>query len=322
MEMGTQVSGSSSWQHALVSSIEVGIVVVDTNFVIEQWNQFMQNHSGYDLNDVRGRSLFTCFDDLDEAWLKNKCQPAVEMNTPVFMIWEQRHYLFKMDTARPVTSPAEYMYQNISIFPILCEKGAVEKICFLVYDVTDQAMSKMRIEGLNQKLKEISRVDGLTQLFNRRYWQERFEREFKLTIRSKKPISVLMLDIDHFKKVNDTYGHQAGDAVIQSISKLIKKATRETDIAGRYGGEEFVILLPDTTAENAYTVGERIRKAAEKTLVEHEGAEISVTISAGIAEFNAAYTQPLLWLEAADQALYDAKNAGRNTVIVSAVNTA
>ncbi|GLR72394.1 sensor domain-containing diguanylate cyclase [Agaribacter marinus] len=309
---------NSGWQQALVSSIEVGIVVVDKSFVVEEWNQFMQNHTGHDVANVRGYSLFNFFEDLDKDWLINKCQPVFEMNTPVFMIWEQRHYLFKVGTARPVTSPAEYMYQNISIFPIADDSGNVERICFLVYDVTDHAMSKQRIEGLNNRLKEISRVDGLTQLFNRRHWQECFEREYKLAIRHKKPVSVLMLDIDHFKKVNDTYGHQAGDAVIQSISKIIKKATRETDIAGRYGGEEFVILLPDTPAESAFTVGERIRKASEKTVVTHEDSEISVTVSAGIAEFSPVYKQPLVWLEAADQALYEAKNAGRNRVIVTA----
>ncbi|MBT1452197.1 diguanylate cyclase [Glaciecola sp. XM2] len=305
------------WQQALLGSIEVGIVVVNKDFQVEEFNQFMENHSGVVAKDILGNSLFDFFKEIDQPWFENKCQPVFSMNTPVFVIWEQRQYLFKFGTSRPITSSSDNMYQNITILPITDDSGDVDKICILVYDMTDQAMSKARVEKLNEQLQVISRVDGLTGLYNRRYWQERFEREFKLTIRNKKPISVLMLDIDHFKAVNDTYGHQAGDKVIQSLAMLIKKATRETDICGRYGGEEFAILLPDTTTETAHIVGERIRKVSERYVVQHEGLELKFTVSVGIAEFNSKYTRPLVWLEAADQALYKAKESGRNKVIMA-----
>ncbi|WP_371193675.1 diguanylate cyclase [Glaciecola sp. SC05] len=306
-----------SWQDALLSSIEVGIVVVDKSFYVHEFNQFMENHSGVLSADIKGKVLFDFFNEIDKNWLENKCQPVFSMNTPVFVIWEQRQYLFEFGTSRPITSSSDHMYQNITILPIPSESGQTERICLLVYDMTDQAMSKERADKLNEQLKVISRIDGLTGLFNRRYWQERFEREFKLTFRNKKPISVLILDIDHFKKVNDTYGHQAGDKVIQSLAMLIRKATRETDISGRYGGEEFVVLLPDTTADTALIVGERIRKAAQRYLVKHDNAEISVTISAGIAQFSSQFTRPLMWLEAADKALYQAKESGRNQVVLA-----
>ncbi|MFC4700861.1 diguanylate cyclase [Glaciecola siphonariae] len=310
-------SSAHNWQDALLDSIEVGIVVVDADFTVHQFNQFMENHSSVSASEIKGKSLFAYFKEIDRKWLINKCQPVFSMNTPVFVIWEQRQYLFKFGTSRPITSSSDHMYQNITILPIASANGQVDRICILVYDMTDQAMSKERVEKLNEELKVISRVDGLTGLFNRRYWQERFEREFKLTYRNKKPISVLMLDIDHFKKVNDTHGHQAGDRVIQSLAMLIRKATRETDISGRYGGEEFVVLLPDTNTETARVVGERIRLVAERYAVKHEHIEINFTISAGIAEFNSSYTRPLMWLEAADQALYKAKESGRNKVVLA-----
>jgi diguanylate cyclase (GGDEF)-like protein len=308
---------NTSWQQTLLSAIGVGIVVVDKDFVVHEFNQFMENHSGVSARDINGKTLFGFFNEINRKWLINKCQPVFSMNTPVFVIWEQRQYLFKFGTSRPITSSSDHMYQNITILPIASDSGEIDRICILVYDMTDQAMSNARVEKLNDELKVISRVDGLTGLFNRRYWQERFEREFKLTIRSKKPISVLMLDIDHFKKVNDTHGHQAGDRVIQSLSMLIRKATRETDITGRYGGEEFVVLLPDTNRETAMIVGERIRKVAQRYVVSHDNVDINFTISAGIAEFDSKYTQPLMWLEAADQALYNAKNSGRNKVLLA-----
>lgn len=306
-----------SWQQALLGAVEVGIVVVDKAFKVEEFNQFMENHSGVSAADIKGKMLFEMFKDIDKDWLINKCHPVFSMNTPVFVIWEQRQYLFKFGTSRPITSSSDHMYQNITILPIPSDTGEIERICILVYDMTDQAMSKERVEKLNDQLKVISRVDGLTGLYNRRYWQERFEREFKLTVRNKKPTSVLILDIDHFKKVNDTHGHQAGDKVIQSLAMLIRKATRETDISGRYGGEEFVVLLPDTTTERATIVAERLRLAVERYIVKHEELELRVTISAGIAEFEHHYERPLSWLEAADQALYKAKESGRNKVIVS-----
>lgn len=306
-----------SWQDALLNSIEVGIVVVDANFKVEEFNQFMENHSGVQAADIKGQPIFSYFKEIDRTWFERKCQPVFSMKTPVFVIWEQRQYLFKFGSSRPITSSSDYMYQNITILPISSEDGKVERICILVYDMTDQAMSKAGVERLNDELKIISRIDGLTGLYNRRYWQERFEREFKLANRNKKPISVLMLDIDHFKAVNDNYGHQAGDKVIQSLAMLIKKATRETDICGRYGGEEFTILLPDTTTETAKLVGERIRKASERYLVKHETIEMNFTVSIGIAEFSPEFNRPLLWLEAADQALYKAKESGRNQVLIA-----
>ena len=305
-----------SWQEALISSIEVGVVVLNRDFLVEEWNQFMVNHTAIGATEIANQSLFTQIQEIDADWFKNKCKPVFELQIPVYIIWEQRQFLFKMHSARPISSPSEYMYQNIEILPIVNpDSGEVEKACLLVYDATDQATSKLRIEGLNKKLEVISRVDGLTGLNNRRYWQERFELEYKLAFRTNKAACVIILDIDHFKNVNDTYGHQAGDAVIKEIAKVIKDSIRETDISGRYGGEEFVAILPETNAENATIVAERIRALAESTVISHDGLDISVTISIGISQFSVEYLTAMQWLEAADGALYEAKQRGRNRTV-------
>lgn len=306
-----------SWQKALLGSIDVGIVVVDLNFRVHEFNQFMENHSGVDASDIHGKVLFEFFSEIDRRWLENKCQAVFSMQTPVFVIWEQRQYVFKFGTSRPITSSSDNMYQNITILPIVDAVGEVKHICILVYDMTDQAIGKQQSDSLNEQLKQISRVDGLTGLFNRRYWQERFEREYKMALRSNQPVSVLILDIDHFKKVNDTFGHQAGDTVIRALAMLLRKAVRETDICGRYGGEEFVAVLPETPSEIALIVGERVRKVAERYLVKHEDLDIHFTISVGIAEFKPSYKGPLMWLEEADKALYQAKQNGRNQVVLA-----
>ncbi|WP_218311624.1 sensor domain-containing diguanylate cyclase [Alteromonas antoniana] len=300
------------WQHELLSSIEVGIVVLDKDFRVEVWNQFMENHSGILPSRICETSLFGHFPEIDEQWLRAKADPVFSLKTPVFVIWEQRAHLFRFGSNRPITSDSDYMYQNVTMFPLTSTTGEVERMCMLVYDVTDQALGKRRVERLNDELKVMSRVDGLTGLYNRRYWQERFDYTFKLAKRRSKPITAMMLDIDHFKRVNDTYGHQAGDKVIQALASVIKRCVRETDLAGRYGGEEFAIILTDTQEEGAKKVAERIRKQAEETLVEHEGQQISFTVSLGLAEYSSECTSSMAWLELADQALYDAKQNGRN----------
>lgn len=317
MPKSNRVLESTQWLKGILSSLEMGIVIVNKDFTVEVWNQFMENHSQIDATSIVDENLFTFFPDIQQSWFTRKCNPVFALATPVFMIWEQRHYLFKFETNRPVTANSDYMYQNITIMPMLDDHGKVDKLCILIYDATDQALNKLRVEGLNAQLQTMSRVDGLTGLYNRRYWQERFEREFKLSTRNKSCMSLMMLDIDHFKAVNDTYGHQTGDEVIKNIADIIRQATRETDIAGRYGGEEFVILLPDTPCENAITVAQRIRKAVMGTIVKYEQHEVNYTCSVGVADLQATYTKPQMWIEAADKALYAAKEGGRNKVHIA-----
>ncbi|MBT0585371.1 sensor domain-containing diguanylate cyclase [Alteromonas oceanisediminis] len=302
------------WQYDLLGSIEVGIVVVNRDYKVEMWNQFMENHSGLLPSKVVGKNLFDVFPKVDKGWLQRKAKPVFDLKTPAFLIWEQRPFLFEFSTNRPITSASSFMYQNVTLFPLASLSETVEKVCIVVYDVTDQALGQMNIERLNSELENMSRIDGLTQLFNRRYWQEQFEREYKRALRTDEQATVLMLDIDHFKRVNDTYGHQAGDKVIQALAGIVKSSVRETDYAGRYGGEEFAILLPNTSVTSAVSVAERIRETAEHTEVTHEDDHIRFTVSVGAAEFSADYATALAWLEDADQSLYAAKNGGRNQV--------
>ena len=303
---------SSQVPAELLDSIEVGIAVLDRNFKVQVWNKFLENHGAKKAEAIIGDSLFYHFPEIEEKWLRTKVDPVFNLKSPVFIIWEQRPYLFKFGCNRPVTSAAEFMYQNVTMFPIVDKRGNVERFCMLVYDVTEQALGKRGMEHLNEELKTASRVDGLTGLYNRRYWQERFDEMHKLCVRREKPSTALMLDIDHFKRINDTYGHQAGDKVIKMLAALIKRCVRETDLAGRYGGEEFAIILNDSSVEDAKIVAERIRQLAQRLVVEHEGESISFTVSLGLAQFTPDFKGALAWLECADQALYEAKENGRN----------
>ncbi|WP_334018983.1 sensor domain-containing diguanylate cyclase [Alteromonas sp. S015] len=312
---------SSQVPAELLDSIEVGIAVLDRNFNVQVWNKFLENYGAKKAEAIIGDTLFSHFPEIEEKWLRTKVDPVFNLNSPVFIIWEQRPYLFKFGCNRPVTGAAEFMYQNVTMFPIVDKRGNAERFCMLVYDVTEQALGKLGMEQLNEELKTASRMDGLTGLFNRRYWQERFDEMHKLCVRREKPSTALMLDIDHFKRINDTYGHQAGDKVIKKLAALIKRCVRETDLAGRYGGEEFAIILNDSLVEDAKIVAERIRQFAERLVVEHEGESISFTVSLGLAQFSPGFKGAMAWLECADQALYKAKENGRNQYCIWAPNS-
>jgi diguanylate cyclase (GGDEF)-like protein len=168
----------------------------------------------------------------------------------------------------------------------------------------------------NARLAEMATLDGLTGLFNRRHFFELAEREMARFRREKRPMGLAMVDIDHFKRINDRYGHPAGDKVIREVAARIQAGVRQNDIVARYGGEEIIVLMPDTTVEAAPVVAERIRRDVAAAQIRHQNVPIKVAISVGVAM--AKPEQELLALiEEADAALYKAKQSGRNRTVVA-----
>jgi diguanylate cyclase (GGDEF)-like protein len=177
---------------------------------------------------------------------------------------------------------------------------------------------RKHLEEKNAELERLANTDYLTNLYNRRRFFQAAEDEFAGAIRSRNPISITLIDLDHFKQVNDTYGHLVGDHVLVHIAKLIRTHCRVSDVAARYGGEEFIILHPSIDRQNAFQVAERIRKAVEATPFSLEGDEISLTLSAGVVDTKVGRDFKRIddILGLADKALYRAKDAGRNQVVV------
>lgn len=189
-----------------------------------------------------------------------------------------------------------------------------------VSERTHQLEETMReLEQANQKLQHISNLDELTGIYNRRYFNQRFETEFKRARRLQTPLSVIIADVDFFKAVNDNYGHLVGDACLKIVAQTIKNTvTRPLDILARYGGEEFIVLLPDTPVRGSKHVAERLREAVESTQVSYEDLEFKVTISIGIScSTPTGDDVPEALVNEADRALYRAKEAGRNRVMLS-----
>jgi two-component system cell cycle response regulator len=186
-----------------------------------------------------------------------------------------------------------------------------------------QVLRKRYTEALRNSIQhsmELAVVDGLTRLYNRRYMGAHLDSLLAAAKKKEKPVSVLLMDIDFFKSVNDTHGHDAGDEVLQEFANRMRKNCRGIDLVCRYGGEEFVVVMPDTDMALAGIVAERIRKkVAEKAFIIHKGRQmIDVTVSIGLASVeNGAMTQDEL-LKQADNALYTAKRDGRNRVVSNA----
>ncbi|CAI3801653.1 diguanylate cyclase [Rheinheimera sp. MM224] len=302
------------WLMDMFQTVDVGLVVLSADYRIQVWNGFMENHSGLTPRQVRDRYLFDLFSEIDEDWLRRKCDPVILLKNRAFTIWEQRPYIFKFRNYRPITGSAEYMYQNSTIFPLTDTMGRVTHLCLIIYDVTDVAVSRIELESMNGQLRTLSKTDFLTSLNNRGFWEEALINEYKRIKRSGHHSTLLMCDIDHFKRVNDTFGHAAGDAVIQHVAAAVKKNLRSTDVAGRYGGEEFAVLLLDTTVEQAMFFAERLRKNVEAMAVEYNQQILRVTVSIGVAEYREDMGEYRDWLEAADKALYQSKAAGRNCI--------
>jgi two-component system cell cycle response regulator len=165
---------------------------------------------------------------------------------------------------------------------------------------------------------ELAVIDPLTGLYNRRYLDTHLQSSVARAAATEKPLCVLIFDIDHFKGINDSYGHDAGDDVLKDFCERLRRGVRGIDLVARYGGEEFVLVMPETDAAFAATVAERLRHDVEKDLfVTRGGAKIAVTVSIGLAESQPTDTAEQLFRRA-DKALYAAKRAGRNRVVASA----
>lgn len=223
---------------------------------------------------------------------------------------------------------------KMGIFPLIIDSkpyGAIvaynhfDKITTKELEYLDEIKSQAQVTLERAKsyieVLEFATLDALTNYNNRHQFEKRLKETTASSKRQNQPLCCIMSDIDFFKKVNDTYGHAVGDCVLKNVAKTIKKELREEDIASRYGGEEFIFLLPNTKLDEALVVAERLRKSVEKKKINIEEykiegvKEISVTISIGVSEFQKNDKNPQTLYENADSALYEAKESGRNRVV-------
>lgn len=225
---------------------------------------------------------------------------------------------------------ADFRPQEIYILPATYKEiplGAVVLANTNTYQAEDQTRLELFRQGFglalnnalaHDRLQRLAALDPLTGVYNRRFGLRRLHEEFERAIRSSAPLGTLMMDIDHFKNVNDTYGHQVGDRLLKSISTIVMSVLREGDILVRYGGEEFLAILPAASSEDLKLIAERIRRSVEDSALREGQQTIRVTLSLGGAAYpNQNVESEHALLQLADDALYRAKETGRNRVIIS-----
>ncbi|MGF1728836.1 sensor domain-containing diguanylate cyclase [Photobacterium kasasachensis] len=202
-----------------------------------------------------------------------------------------------------------FIYKSVKI-PLISINNEVIGLCGVSTDITD-------LYNTQKRLQIQANTDSLTLLSNRRYFLEQVEKEISRSIRHNTPLSLIIADIDHFKHVNDNYGHDIGDEVLVSISNIFKRTLRKEDIIGRIGGEEFALLLPHTNLQSALKLAERIREdIAQSSVSSHDRKKIKVTISMGATDLTHRDNCYQCLYRKADEALYKAKEAGRNKVCI------
>ena len=273
----------------VVRNINSGILVLDKVGHVVEINPFARRIIGRKSEYAIGKDL----DEVLSDW------PATGYSSEIVKQHEQE-----------ISLPREsgFLYFLVQISPIRSERGKIIGHVIVLVDITDRKKAEM-------ELQRIARTDVLTDVTNRRHFFELAEAQFANSQRYNRPLAILLLDVDHFKQINDRYGHLAGDSVLQMVAKECQKHLRSGDIFARYGGEEFVCLLPEQNEQGALETAERIRQVIEKSEMFFEQRSIYVTVSIGVALIQEQIALTLEGLiDEADQALYESKANGRNQV--------
>lgn len=308
-----RIQTNSDFYDALKNIAKIIETQYELNYIIpligEMIDKFISNHLIY---------IFIKQDSEYKLFWPNDCRDRKIYD---MMSGMGREYIVSEDRKTGVFP----LISGKNILGCVAARSTIDKLTPNEIDYINQLtkQSSATIERANvyaEALKHAT-LDALTGLNNRRQFELRLKQEYASATRQKHPLCAMMIDIDFFKKINDTYGHAAGDKVLKTVANVIKDKLREYDIPSRYGGEEFCVLLPQTKIEEANIVAQRLRAAIEKTVIEtfdeknSENKKISVTISLGLTQLNEKDSAEDLYMRA-DKALYEAKERGRNRVIV------
>ncbi|NMP32146.1 diguanylate cyclase [Thalassotalea sp. M1531] len=299
----------------VTDQLNSGILLLDLQLNIVSWNRFLAVHVNQKLEDVKGKLIFDVFPELPQRWFERKVASVIQLGTPTYCSWEQRHHLFELPHTRPITTDSHFMAQNCSFLPYE-QEGKLVGICVLIEDVTDVCHYQSQLKETMKQLELANRIDGLTRIYNRKYWEEALGKEFARAQRYTSELSLIMFDLDHFKKLNDNYGHQCGDLVLIETASRVSSLLRDADVFGRYGGEEFGIVLPQTDQIGALEVAERVRAAISNSPIIFEGKKISFSASVGLATLNSEHKRYEDLISETDSALYRAKSSGRDQICI------
>lgn len=298
----------------ILNTINSGVILLNEDLNILAWNRWLETLTNIKESEIVGKNIIESFPYINEKKLKRKVKSVLVTNTPSYYSMGSNTYLIDIPINSITNDTYSSMQQEITISPYDIEK---KQVSIYIDDSTTICEVNSKLERLNKELEDMSHRDPMTHLFNRRYFAVQSEKIKSFCKRNDLPLSIITLDIDKFKNINDTYGHLAGDDVIIATARVLEKEVRRSDVVARFGGEEFVILLQDCSVESACIVAEKVRRSIEETTVNSADHNINFTISLGVTQFDYEQDKDNIdtTLGRADNALYRAKEAGRNRIV-------
>lgn len=292
----------------IMETIDLGLIVLDRDMTVRGWNRWMERHSKIASLTIIGSSILDHFPNLGEPKYTRLIRSVLNFGNYGCFSQKLHKYLIPIKNPHSSINQLPFMQQSCTANPLRDEHGVITGLFITIHDVTDYVTYE-------NKLLEMTKLDPLTRLYNRSYLEKRFSEELERARRHNTIFSVIMIDIDHFKKINDTSGHLCGDHTLRQLATLLKELVRAMDIVGRYGGEEFCCVLPETGIENARILAERLREGVKSADFIYCGDCFHITISLGITEYSTSRSSLEALIGAADDALYCAKNSGRDRVV-------
>jgi diguanylate cyclase (GGDEF)-like protein len=290
---------------SILDTIENGILIVNKDLGVLFWNKWLAFHTGISKEEAQNHPLTELFPDTNFNQLKRKVKIASTLNSSTFTSSSVDKYVIPILLNKITKSIFTHMRQDVVITPL-----KEDQISIIIYDTSPLLEAKTIIDEQLHLMEKQATTDTLTQCYNRKMFNDLLSVEVKKAERHGKPLSLVILDIDNFKSVNDTHGHLVGDEVLKEMAAITRSAIRESDIFARWGGEEFSILLPETALEGGAILAEKVRSCIKSNRFNKVG---NLSCSFGVAELIPDEPKDTL-ISNADWALYHSKNNGKNQV--------
>lgn len=311
---------------AILDFMPVGVCLVDQEFRVAVWNSCLESWTGIARRDIIGANLLDRFPHLQKPIYRARMEVVLQGGPPAIFSAYLHNWLIP---SQLLGGKPRLQHAIVSPYAPL-GPGGPRYAAITLQDVTEvftrmREFSHLRDQALREveerrraevRLRELAMTDELTGLYNRRHFMREAEREIERAARFGHEIGLLMIDIDHFKAVNDNHGHAMGDEALRLMARTIKDALRDVDLVARLGGEEFAVVLPETMEEGAATAAERIRRRVEAMIMPLPRGDLRFSVSVGLATASGADLDLDALLRRADTALYAAKRNGRNRVEV------
>lgn len=289
----------------ILDALGQGVAALDGQAVVTYWNPWMERASGIAASDAVGKPILALYPGMDTPSLRRNFKSVMAFGITAYFSNRLHGSLFPFPPLPGSPDGFDRMQQNCTMGPLMRGDERIGAYV-IVNDITETTFYQ-------RKLVQLAVKDVLTTAYNRRYFDSRLVEETDRAKRYGHRLSLIMMDIDHFKDLNDLHGHPFGDEALRALVKACEAATRSTDIVARYGGEEFCVILPETGLGEAEAFAERLRAAVEGMTIAALGIETGMTVSLGVSELKGDEEGAAV-LDRADRALYAAKANGRNRV--------